>query len=271
MSTGPEVTARTWGPVSAPWDTAEGWVGEWMTIGGETWFSRIHADGDPDLPPIVMIHGLVVSGDYFRPVADLLDSRYTIYVPDLPGYGRSRSDRLWTFPSLVTHIASWLDAHGLSDVILVGNSLGSQAATLLATLRPDLVRSMILIGPTLDPAVRNRIHVVLRGAMDIPREKHSIWTLWVPDLFRAGLRRAFLMLGQMFEDDQLARLGDVRQPALVIVGECDPIAPPAWGREMASRMPCGEAVTVPEAAHALNYSNAPELVAAIDRARDLPV
>jgi len=242
-----------------------------MTIGGETWFSRVYPHGDPALPPIVMIHGLVVSGAYFRPVADLMDGPHTIYVPDLPGHGRSPSDRMWTLPSLVTQLAGWMDAHGLTGAVIVGNSLGSQVATLLAVERPDLVRAMILIGPTLDPEIASPVQLVLRGAVDIPRERQSLWKIWIPDLFRAGARRSLFMLGQVFADDQLARLGNVRQPALVVGGENDPVAPARWVRGMASRMPRGEPVIVPGASHALNYSNAPELVAAIDRAVGLPV
>jgi pimeloyl-ACP methyl ester carboxylesterase len=78
------------------------------------------------------------------------------------------------------------------------------------------------------------------------------------------------MLRQMFTDDQLERLGDVRQRALVIGGERDPIVSSDWVRDMASRMPNGEAIIIPDGSHALNYSNAPELVAAIDRSTELP-
>jgi len=141
-----------------------------------------------------------------------------------------------------------------------------QTSSLLATTRPDLVRSMILIGPTLDPAVKGPIHLMLRGLVDIPRERQSLWSIWIPDLLRAGPRRALFMLAETFADDQLARLGEVRQPALVVGGEDDPIAPASWVRDLASRMPHGKAIIVPGASHALNYSNAPELAAAIDRA-----
>jgi 2-hydroxy-6-oxonona-2,4-dienedioate hydrolase len=267
----PAIPARRWGPLPDAWTASDDWIGEWMTIGGETWFARIRPQGDPGMPPVVMIHGLVVSGAYFRPIAALLDDRYAVYVPDLPGHGRSRSKRHWSLASLTTQLAEWMDAHGLSGAVVVGNSLGCQTATLLATMRPDLVRALILIGPTLDPEVRSPLQLMLRGAIDIPRERQSLWTIWIPDLVRAGLRRSLFMLQQTFADDQLARLGEVRQPALVIGGEHDPIAPQSWVREMAARLPCGEAIVIPGASHALNYSNAADLVKAIRRVTGLPV
>jgi pimeloyl-ACP methyl ester carboxylesterase len=234
-----------------------------MTIEGETWFTRITPHGDPDLPPIVMLHGLVVSGTYFRPVAEYLDSQYTIYVPDLPGYGRSPSNRTWTLASLVTRLATWMDAHELRQAVIVGNSLGCQMATLLARTRADLVGGLV--------------HMMWRGALDVPRERQSLWTVWVPDLFRAGARRALTALHQTMVDgrDQHDRLGEVEQPALIIGGERDPIAPQRWVNEMACCMPNARALILPGSPHAMNYSSPRQLARAIDtviqgRVHDMP-
>src|SRR5690606_31825919 len=87
VRTNPAWNACRWGPVPEPGWPERAWVAEWMTLGEETWFSRIDPEGDPSLPPIVMVHGMVVSGAYFRPVAAELDTRYRLYIPDLPGYG----------------------------------------------------------------------------------------------------------------------------------------------------------------------------------------
>jgi 2-hydroxy-6-oxonona-2,4-dienedioate hydrolase len=243
---------------------------ERMTIDGEEWFARIAPGSDRSLPPVVMVHGLIVSGSYFRPVANLLDPRYSVFIPDLPGVGRANSEQYWSLPSFTNRLATWMDFHGLSDAVIVGNSLGCQFATLLAERRPDLVRSLVLIGPTMDPAITNVAQLLWRAVQDVPRERPSIWKIWIPDFFRTGFRRSMRMLAEMFHDDQLSRLADVTQPALVIGGECDPIIPPVWVREMAARIPRGEAIIVPDAPHALNYSSPHDLVAAIHRAVNLP-
>jgi pimeloyl-ACP methyl ester carboxylesterase len=272
--TAPEMTAHTWCDVPGDWIDSDRWLGEWMTVNGQRWFARISpCNPDPEgaaLPPIVMLHGLTVSGTYFRPIASLIDDRYAIYVPDMPGSGRSPSPQNWSLPSLTTQLADWMEAHDLTSAIVVGNSVGAQVATWLATTRPDLVRALVLISPTHDPSISNMFQLLIRAITDVPRERISLWTIWIPDLVRTGARRSLTMLRQMFTDDQLERLGDVRQRALVIGGERDPIVSSDWVRDMASRMPNGEAIIIPDGSHALNYSNAPELVAAIDRAIDLP-
>lgn len=259
--------SRVWSPLPEPWPAEGDWSAEWMTLGDETWYARISSSGDPDLPPVVMIHGLIVSGAYFRPVASYFDTRYRLFVPDLPGYGRSRSPRTWSVPSITTRLADWIDAHDLRDAILVGNSLGCQIATLLAVNRPDLVRGLVLIAPTLDPDVRTGLHLMWRGLIDIPRENQNLWRIWIPDFLRAGPRRSLAMLRQTILDgpDQIARLPQVHQPALIVGGGRDPIVPPEWVRGMAQHMPNARAIILPGCPHAMNYSSPESLTRAIDR------
>lgn len=260
------VSARTWAPASAAWSDDPRWYTERLTLDGEQWFARIRPGTDPAQPPVVLIHGLIVSGSYFQPVANLMRAGYPVYIPDLPGVGRAQSAQYWSLPSFTTRLATWMDVQGLQEAIIVGNSLGCQIATLLAESRPDLVRALVLISPTLDPAIRNVAHLLWRGIRDIPRERPSIWKIWIPDFFRTGFRRSMRMLREMFRDDQLARLGHLRKPSLLIGGERDPIIPPAWVRDMASRIPGGEAIIIAGAPHALNYSSPQDLVDAIERA-----
>lgn len=260
------ITARTWAPVPRSWSDDPRWLTERMTIDGEEWFSRIRPGTEGLHPPIVMIHGVIISGTYYRPIANLMDPSYTVYVPDLPGVGRPQSETRWTLPLLTDHLARWLDAQGISRAVMVGNSFGCQIATLLTTMRPDLVSALVLIAPTLDPAVTSVPGVIWKSTLVFPREHFSIWRTWIPDFFRTGPIRSLLMVRQMFRDDQLARLGDVTQPTIVIGGAWDTISPPAWIHRMASAIPYGEAVVIPDAPHALNYSRPHELVDAIEQA-----
>lgn len=268
VSDAPAITARTWTTALPDWRGNHRWYGEWATIYGERWFARIAPGTDPSLPPLVMVHGLIVSGAYFQPVAEISDPRFTLAIPDLPGVGRTDSSARWTVRRWAHHLAGWMDAHGLRDAIVVGNSLGCQIATQMAVTRPGLVRSLVLIAPTLDPSIHGPLQLIGRGIRDIPRERPSIWTVWIPNFFRTGPIQSVRQMRTMFDDDQLARLRNVRQPALVIGGERDPILSTAWIREMADRMPRGESIIVPGAPHALNYSSPRQLLSAIERAAD---
>lgn len=262
----PPWSARRWGAMPEPGWPERDWVAEWMTLDGDTWYARLDPEGCPGLPPIVMVHGLVVSGAYFRPVATYLDHRYRLFIPDLPGFGRSSAVRVWSLPELAAGLARWMVAHELGAAVLVANSLGCQIATLLAATRPELVAGLVLVAPTMDPSAGGPIGMMVRGAMDIPRERQSLWRIWIPDLLRCGPWRGLVTLARGWRDDQEARLPDVAAPALVVGGERDPIAPPPWIERMAGDMPRARAVILPGSPHAMNYSRPRELARVIDTA-----
>jgi pimeloyl-ACP methyl ester carboxylesterase len=65
-------------------------------------------------PPLLLVHGLMVSGEMFEPVIERLAARHRVVVPDLRGHGRSRGlpPRLyqwsWQGPSQESHPAMGL-------------------------------------------------------------------------------------------------------------------------------------------------------------------
>ena len=50
---------------------------------------RLHVREAGSGEPVVLVHGLGVSGRYLEPLGELLAARRRILVPDLPGWGRS--------------------------------------------------------------------------------------------------------------------------------------------------------------------------------------
>lgn len=260
MSGGSQRRRWRWSPTRGWGWSRRLWTEEYLSQHDATWFSRIATTMDHSLPPVVLVHGLVVSGSYFRPVAAYLDDHLRLYVPDLPGFGQSVSHTgIWTMRQLADGLAGWLDVHALRDAVLVSNSLGYQVLTLLAERRPELVRLLILVAPTMDPDARSLMGQMYRGLIDIPRESLSIWTVWLPDLFRAGARRALVTLYRGIHDPQPDRLSRIAAPVVIVGGERDPIVPPAWVRTMASAFPGGRAIIIPGAPHAMNYSNPRQL------------
>lgn len=249
-----------WSPLFRRGWTRRGWIEEHLARIDATWFSRIMVANDRSLPSVVLVHGLVVSGSYFRPVAAHLDDYVRLYVPDLPGFGRSVSHSgIWTIRQLAEGLAGWLDVHALRDVVLVSNSLGCQVLTVLAEQRPDLVRSLVLVAPTMDPRARSLAGQIFRGAKDVPREALSLWGVWIPDLIRSGVRRALKTLYAGIRDPQQDRLSKIAAPVVLVGGGRDPIAPPEWVGAMASSLPRGRAIIIPGAPHAMNYSHPRQL------------
>lgn len=232
------------------------WSRQLLDDGDGIWFSRVAPGQNSALPPVVLIHGVVVSGRYFQPLAHRLAGDFDLYIPDLPGVGRSRSrSGFRDISQLADGLGRWMDLQSLTDAVLVSHSVGCQVLTMLATRRPELVHTLVLVAPTMDPDVSSIFGIMRRGLIDIPRERLGLWTVWLPDLLRTGPVRGIRLLRKAMRDPQLARLVDVRVPVVVVGGERDPIAPERWVTAMAGRLPCGRAIVIPGAPHAMNYTS----------------
>lgn len=206
-------------------------------------------------PPLVLVHGLGVSGRYMHPALVRLARRFGVYAPDLPGFGLSdKPARALNVPELADALAAWMSAVGLRQSVLIGHSFGCQVVVDLSLRRPDLVERLVLAAPTGDPRSRSALLHVWRLLLDVPREPLSLVPLAASDYFRAGVLRAARTLRHSLADRMEEKLPRVRVPALVVRGSRDPLVTPRWAHEVAAALPFGELVTVRGAPHALNYS-----------------
>jgi len=255
-----------WSPSDETGWPARDWLHERVETPQASWFARLAVSRPTVCPPLVFVHGVVVSGAYFQPVARLLTDDFHTYVPDIPGTGRSHvRDGSWSIAEQARGLAEWIDLHALGPSVLVGNSLGAQVLTMLAVDRPDLVASLVLVAPTTDPDAGTVFRMMQRGVRDIPRERLGLWKIWIPDLVRTGPVRGIRHLRQGLADDQRERLDTLGVPVVVVGGEHDPIAVTGWIEAMAGALPQGRQVIVPGASHAMNYTN-PRHLARIIRA-----
>lgn len=68
--------------------------GRWWRVNGQLMHARVALDRARTATlPLVLVHGLGVSGSYFVPAAQQLATEFDVYVPDLPGFCRIRERR----------------------------------------------------------------------------------------------------------------------------------------------------------------------------------
>jgi pimeloyl-ACP methyl ester carboxylesterase len=199
------------------------------------------------------------------PTARWLGAR-TVYVPDLPGFGLS--DKPSVALDVVGHaevIAAMLDALATVPVAVLGNSFGGQVAVELARRRPDLVASLILVGPTTDPTAATRRHQLGRLVRDLIHEDWRQAPILAADLRDAGLRRVFATLGHAVRDPIEPKLGVIRVPTLLVRGSLDRIAPQRWLERLAHAVAGAHMVVLSGAAHNAVTTAGPDLGTAVDR------
>jgi pimeloyl-ACP methyl ester carboxylesterase len=100
------------------------------------------------LAPMVFIHGLGSSQNYYGAVCESLKKSSLHIRFDIPGSGRSPVPPApQTLESLSDDVISLLDLLTLETVLLVGHSLGGLIACNVAATHPSRVKKLILIGP----------------------------------------------------------------------------------------------------------------------------
>ena len=97
---------------------------------------------------LLFVHGLSSNSDAWSKNIQSLSEKYTCIALDLPGYGKSSKPKTDYTPSFfadVTH--DFIDKLGLTNVVLIGHSMGGQASIKLATQHPEIVEKLILVAP----------------------------------------------------------------------------------------------------------------------------
>ena len=233
--------------------------GRWLNVFG----LRIHARVGGEVAAVVLVHGYGVSGTYMLPLAQSLAPSFSVFAPDLPGYGRSQKPRTALgIADLAAALAGWLDAAGLQRPAFVANSMGCQIVTELALHLPGRVGPMVLVGPTVDPERRAARHQLLGGLRDAAREPRSLLGLAARDDAVVGLGALLATARSALADRIEHRLPLIAQPTVVVRGENDGFVGATWAERATALLPRGRLVVVPSEPHAVHYTR-PDLVARI--------
>ncbi|ESY72759.1 alpha/beta hydrolase [Mesorhizobium sp. M0051] len=100
-------------------------------------------------PPLVLMHTIRTQLEYFRGLAPLLAESYTVYAIDLPGHGHSPIDPLAPFdePYFRQGVIGFIEKLNLTDVTLVGESIGGALALTVAAAIPQRVKRVFASNP----------------------------------------------------------------------------------------------------------------------------
>jgi len=111
---------------------------------------------DPPAPPVLLLHGLGVSGSVLQPFARRLLPELAAVAPDLRGHGRSDTPPHGYLPAdYAADLVELVTSEHLAPLPVIGHSLGALVGMQLAAARPELVECLVLLDPPLDPSLRN--------------------------------------------------------------------------------------------------------------------
>lgn len=218
-----------------------------------------------DAPPLVLVHGSGLSGQYMIPTARQLTPDFKIFVPDIPGYGDSGDPgKILNIGEMADWIVKWMSAIDLPRASFLGNSFGCQVIVELALRYPAFADRLILQGPTTPPDERSAFWQFVRWRQNEPYNPVWLGDVTQNDYDKAGIVR--LLRSYLFQvaDPIEEKLPFIEAPTLVIRGEHDPVAHPSFCEEFVQLLPHGQLLVIPDVAHTL-VTTAPEQLAEATR------
>jgi pimeloyl-ACP methyl ester carboxylesterase len=220
--------------------------------------------------PLVLLHGGLCAIETFEPLRRALVDRYTVYLPERRGHGRTPDvDGPYSYSLFADDTSAFIDAVGLTSAHIVGWSDGATVGLLVALRRPDLVATLVHIG---QPANVDGIQPEFRGMLELdtmpegmlPPVLHELYNAVSPDgadHWNTVLDKTWQMIRTEPNLD-IADLAEIAAPTLVIVADRD-IPTVAHAEQMNQALPDGTLVVVPDATHGLPMEKPDVLVGLI--------
>ena len=240
-------------------------------------------------PTLLLIHGFSASLHTWQPWVDRLatgDQRindYRVITIDLPGHGLTRAPAGYQ-PSIENYVAAvqaFVEARGLTQFGLAGNSMGGNVAWEYALAHPEHVQALILVdaggwpdnrpeanretpifklmrNPTLGPILlqldaTNLVRQGLRSAFYDPALVTDIMVSRYTRLGRApGHRQILLQIQQGFRARNVAtpeRLAGLHMPVLIMTGDTDRLIPPEHAQQFHDAIPGSQLITFEHCGH----------------------
>ena len=233
-----------------------------------------------DKPPVVLLHGLMLNGACWTPLARALEEDYDVVMPDARGHGNSSApDHGYRYDDLAADVVSLIDALGLATPVLLGHSMGGMTAAVVASRNPKRLRGLVLADPTfLTPQRQREVHESdvadqHRRILNRPREdflaeiriRHSHRSRELIELFAQARFQTSIHAFEVLtppNPDYMQLINTLDIPSLLVIGDVGSVVSPEVAAELARLNQRLEVVQIAEAGHAVPYDQ-PERFSAV--------
>lgn len=219
------------------------------SVNGKQLMVEEHGDGDEAL---IMVHGLGGTSNSWGPQAGLLSRYFRVIRLDLEGSGLSPCRNTLSIDGFVDDLLALADDLGIKDAHWLGHSMSTIVCQHIAARYPERTRTLVLMGPILEPPQAGRQGIRDRAAA--AREKGMIP---IADAIAAGSPSAhtkvhrpevvafiresvmrqeaegYARTCEALADARAAELDSIRCRTLIVTGDEDGVAPPAAAKLIA--------------------------------------
>ncbi len=247
---------------------------------------KIHYVTGGEGKPLVIIHGGANGAGAWKKNLTELAKHYTVYAPDLPGFGRSQEiEGDFHIPELVKFVDDFARNLGLKSFHLVGHSLGGAVAVNYVLQFPSKITKLVLVSSMClgkEIALWVRFFSRLWLARIMGEALFAIFRVikWAGEKLFVGVEflmpfsRASMILGiplTTFREQTIVlanRLSDIMVPTLVVWGAKDRIVPPKQAYNAGRLIPHCQVAVFDDCGHSVYREKLPEFSQLLTRFLD---
>lgn len=212
--------------------------------------------------PIIILHGLMGGLSNFNGVMDFFPKRgYKVIILDLPLYSMPLiKTSVGTFSK---YLKEFIDYKGISECILLGNSLGGHISLLSTKLYPEVVKALVITGSSglYESAMgesypkRGDYNYIKKKAEDVFFDPAVATKEIVDDVFetvndRSKLIRTLAIAKSAIRHNMAKDLPKMRTPTCIIWGRDDKVTPPEVAEDFYRLLPDSDLFWVEKCGHA---------------------
>jgi 2-hydroxy-6-oxonona-2,4-dienedioate hydrolase len=235
-------------------------------------------------PAVILLHGLGADASSWAATIGPLSQKYRVIVPDQIGFGRSDKPMInYRVGTLVDFLDGLYKQVGIERASLVGNSLGGFTAAAFALAHPEKVDRLVLVDAAgfavtgdLDPRVLNGLNP---STIDAAKQILAL-IFYNKQAYATDANAAMLLTRKMMANDGYTvqrfidsivrnedmldkRLGQLKQPTLIIWGREDALTPLSMGERFKKEIAGSELLIIEKCGHVPQMEKALEFNTAL--------
>lgn len=192
---------------------------------------------------LILIHGWGTDVSTFWPIVDLLKNNFTLWLIDLPGFGRSDlPKKTFTISDYAKIIAEFIKKNSINKPIVLGHSYGGKIAIKLTSLYPNLIDKLILEGSSGIKPKKTLFQILLFPVVKIAnlflpnvfntksKIRNKLYKKLESDYADAGKMKAIFL--NTLKEDITPDLSKIKTETLLIWGEKDRAVPLKYGKKI---------------------------------------
>jgi len=259
------------------WEEAKGHIapGQFVQAGTDATHYIVRGEG----PHLILIHGFLYNTIMWKEVMEPLAKGFRVHAIDLLGWGYSSrlKEGNYSYQLYADQLLKFMDALGITQTSIVGQSMGGGTAILFATQHPERVRKIVLVDaaglPNPLPLAGRIFALPYLGEFLLSLPRHAVLRKNIQDLFfydptrvtneyMEGVERPFQIKGSGRTvlnilrtldfgslSPEIHKLGEMGKPILLLWGREDKAVPLPLGEEMHKILKGSEMKIIEKAGH----------------------